>query len=150
MCLHPASPLPVPGDTAHVARLAFPHGNLLLSLRDKLGPIFDDGRFAHLFPAKGQPAEAPWRLALVTLLQFAEELPERQAADAVRRRIECKYRLGLPRADPGFARTVLSEVRSRLVAGAAEKAAAGGGPGARRYRGRRARRPPRPGSARGC
>ena len=84
MCLHPASPLPVPDDTAHVARLAFPHGNLLLSLRDKLGPIFDDGRFAHLFPAKGQPAEAPWRLALVTLLQFAEELPDRQAADAVR------------------------------------------------------------------
>src|SRR4051794_9468876 len=80
MCLHSASPLPVPGDTAHVARLAFPHGNLLLSLRDKLGPIFDDGRFAHLFPAKGQPAEAPWRLALVTLLQFAEELPDRQAA----------------------------------------------------------------------
>ena len=59
----PGPPMPVPGDTAHVAELAFPHGNLLLSLRDKLGPIFDDGRFAHLFPAKGQPAEAPWRLA---------------------------------------------------------------------------------------
>src|SRR3954468_1059408 len=102
MCLHSASPLPVPGDTAHVARLAFPHGNLLLSLRDKLGPIFDDGRFAHLFPAKGQPAEAPWHLALVPLLQFAGELPDRQAADAVRSRIDWKYLLGLPLADPGF------------------------------------------------
>jgi transposase len=120
MCLHPASPLPVPDDTATVARLAFPHGNLLLSLRDKLGPIFDDGCFAHLFPAKGQPAEAPWRLALVTLLQFAEELPDRQAADAVRSRIDWKYLLGLPLADPGFDSTVLSEFRSRLVAGAAE------------------------------
>ena len=79
MCLRPASPLPVPDDTAHVARLAFPRGNLLLSLRDRLGPVFDDRRFAHLFPAKGQPAEAPWRLALVTLLQFAEGLPDRQA-----------------------------------------------------------------------
>jgi transposase len=121
MCLHSASPLPVPGDTAHVARLAFPHGNLLLSLRDKLGPIFDDGRFAYLFPAKGQPAEAPWRLALVTLLQFAEELPDRQAADAVRSRIDWKYLLGLPLADAGFDSTVLSEFRSRLVAGAAER-----------------------------
>jgi transposase len=121
MCLHPASSLPVPGDTAHVAGLAFPHGNLLLSLRDKLGPIFDDGRFAHLFPAKGQPAQAPWRLALVTLLQFAEELPDRQAADAVRSRIDWKYLLGLSLADPGFDSTVLSEFRSRLVAGAAER-----------------------------
>src|SRR5215212_352661 len=93
MCLRPASPLPVPDDTAHVARLAFPRGNLLLSLRDRLGPVFDDRRFARLFPAKGQPAEAPWRLALVTLL---------------------------PLADAGFDSTVLSEFRSRLVAGAAE------------------------------
>ena len=90
MCLHPASPLPVPDDTAKVARRAFPRGNLLLSLREKLGPIFDDGRFASLFPSKGQPAEAPWRLALVTLLQFAEDLSDRQAADAVRSRIDWK------------------------------------------------------------
>ena len=120
MCLRPASPLPVPDDTAHVARLAFPRGNLLLSLRDRLGPVFDDRRFAHLFPAKGQPAEAPWRLALVTLLQFAEGLPDRQAADAVRSRIDWKYLLGLPLADAGFDSTVLCEFRSRLVAGAAE------------------------------
>ena len=120
MCLHPASPLPVPDDTAKVARQAFPRGNLLLSLRDKLGPIFDDGRFASLFPSKGQPAEAPWRLALVTLLQFAEDLSDRQAADAVRSRIDWKYLLGLLLADPGFDSTVLSEFRSRLVAGAAE------------------------------
>src|SRR3954468_14855591 len=97
----------VPDDTAKVARQAFPRGNLLLSLRDKLGPIFDDGRFASLFPSKGQPAEAPWRLALVTLLQFAEDLSDRQAADAVRSRIDWKYLLGLPLADPGFDSTVL-------------------------------------------
>ena len=93
MCLRPASSRPVPDDTAEVVRRAFPRGNPLLSLRDKLGPVFDDGRFAPLFPSKGQPAEAPWRLALVTLLQFAEELPDRQAADAVRNRIDWKYLL---------------------------------------------------------
>src|ERR687890_2796054 len=57
MCLHPASPLPVPDDTAKIARRAFPRGNLLLSLRDKLGPVFDDSRFAHLFPAKGNAVQ---------------------------------------------------------------------------------------------
>jgi transposase len=49
--------------TARVARAAFPHGSVLLSLRNELGPVFEDERFAHLFPRLGQPAEAPWRLA---------------------------------------------------------------------------------------
>src|SRR4051812_20222122 len=121
MCLHPASPLPIPDDTAKVARRAFPRGNLLLSLRDKLGPIFDDGRFASLFPSKGQPAEAPWRLALVTLMQFREGLSDRQAADAVRARIDWKYLLGLGLGldDPGFDHTVLCEFRGRLLGHAA-------------------------------
>ena len=121
MCLHPTSPPVVPANTVSVARLAFPRGNLLLTLRDGLGPVFDDARFAHLFPTKGQPAQAPWRLALVTLLQFAESLSDRQAADAVRSRIDWKYLLGLSLGDAGFDSTVLSEFRSRLVAGAAEE-----------------------------
>jgi len=120
MCLRPGSPPPAPDDTAHVARLAFPRGNPLLTLRDRLGPVFDDHRFAPLFPSKGQPAEAPWRLALVTLLQFAEGLSDRQAAEAVRSRIDWKYLLGLPLADAGFDSTVLSEFRTRLVTGTAE------------------------------
>ena len=68
MSLRPTTPPSVPAETARVARAAFPHGSLLLSLRDELGPIFDDERFAALFPRLGRPAEAPWRLALVTLL----------------------------------------------------------------------------------
>ncbi|GAA0604218.1 hypothetical protein GCM10009416_47270 [Craurococcus roseus] len=121
MCLRPTPPPPVPADTAHVARSAFPRGNLLLGLRDGLGPVFHDRRFGRLFPTKGQPAEAPWRLALVTLLQFAEGLSDRRAADAVRSRVDWKYLLGLPLADAGFDSTVLSEFRSRLVAGGAEE-----------------------------
>jgi transposase len=111
----------VPDETARVARAAFPHGSVLLSLRDELGPVFEDERFAHLFPRLGQPAEAPWRLALVTLLQFAERLSDRQAADAVRSRIDWKYVLALPLADPGFDASVLCEFRARLVAGKAER-----------------------------
>jgi transposase len=51
-------------------------------------PIYEDVAFAALFSTRGQPAEAPWRLALVTIMQYAEGLSDRQAADAVRSRIK--------------------------------------------------------------
>jgi transposase len=82
---------PVPEETARVAHAAFPHGNGYLRLRDAFGSLYDDDAFAPMFPALGQPAEAPWRLALVTVLQFAEGLSDRQAAEAVRSRIDWKY-----------------------------------------------------------
>src|ERR671918_716525 len=111
----------IPEETIQVARAAFPKGNLYLTLRDKLGSIFQDEDFAGLFPPDGQPALPPWRLALVTILQFAENLSDRRAAEAVRGRIDWKYLLGLELADPGFDASVLSEFRSRLVAGGAEE-----------------------------
>jgi transposase len=69
---------------------------------------------AFRFAAKS--ADAPWRLALVTVFQFMERLPDRQAADAVRSRRDWKYALSLELTDPGCDHTVLSEFRSRLVA----------------------------------
>jgi len=72
-----------------------------------------------LFPPRGRPAEAPWRLALITVLQFAEGLTDRQAADAVRDRLSWKYLLGLGLADTGFDFTILSDFRARLVGGGA-------------------------------
>jgi transposase len=89
-------------------------------LRDALGAVYEDAAFAPLFAARGRPAEAPWRLALVTVLQFAEGLSDRQAAEAVRARIDWKHALGLDLTDPGFDFSVLCEFRARLVAGAAE------------------------------
>jgi transposase len=121
MSLRPRPVPPVAEDTARVARAAFPGGNPYLALRDELGVLFSDQDFAHLYPARGQPAEAPWRLALVTVLQFAENLSDRQAADAVRGRIDWKYALGLERTDPGFDSTVLCAFRARLIAGSAEQ-----------------------------
>src|SRR5215469_18955672 len=73
---------PVPEETARVARAVFPRGNVLMQLRETLGSIYTDEQFADLFPTHGQPAEAPWRLALVTVFQFMEHLTDRQAADA--------------------------------------------------------------------
>jgi transposase len=89
-------------------------------LRDALGTFYDDERFADLFPDRGRPAETPWRLALVTVLQYAEGLADRQAADAVRGRIDWKYALGLELTDPGFDFSVLCEFRARLIAGGGE------------------------------
>ena len=106
---------PVPDDTARVARAAFRRGNPYLLLRDRLGAVFDDAGFADLYPKRGQPAYAPWRLALVTLMQFREGLSDRQAAEAVRGRIDWKYLLGLGLDDPGFDFSVLCEFRSRLL-----------------------------------
>jgi transposase len=111
----------IPAETARIARLAFPKGSLAMKLRDELGMIYTDEQFSDLFPERGRPAESPARLALVTVLQFAEGLPDRQAADAVRGRIDWKYALGLELSDPGFDFSVLSEFRARLIAGSAEE-----------------------------
>ena len=102
MSLQPKEITPVPEETVRVARAAFPKGNAWLSLRDELGTIYSDEMFAGLYPSRGQPAEAPWRLALVLVMQFADGLSDRQAAEAVRSRIDWKYLLGLELTDPGF------------------------------------------------
>src|SRR4051795_362632 len=112
---------PIPDATRRVARAAFPKGTLAMRLADQLGAIYRDAQFAALFPDRGQPALSPARLALVTVLQFVEGLSDRQAAAAVRGRIDWKYALGLELTDPGFDHTVLCEFRARLVAGGAER-----------------------------
>ena len=120
MSLRPQAPPAVPEETRRVARAAFPKGTLCLRIADALGPIYQDSQFAALFPRRGQPAAAPGRLALATVLQFVENLSDREAADAVRGRIDWKHALGLALTDPGFDHTVLSEFRTRLVEGKAE------------------------------
>jgi transposase len=120
MCLHPQPIDPIPDETVRVARAAFPKGNPYMRMRDELGVFYHDEAFATLFPSRGQPAECPWRLALVLVLQYAEGLADQQAADAVRSRIDWKYALSLELTDPGFDASVLCEFRSRLLAGSAE------------------------------
>jgi transposase len=121
MSMHP-HPIPaIPEETARVAHAVLPQGNVYLQMRDELGTLYEDEDFRDLFPSHGQPAEAPWRLALVTLMQYAEGLTDRQAADAVRTRIDWKYLLSLELTDTGFDFSVLSEFRGRLLAKGAER-----------------------------
>jgi len=121
MSLRPHTLEPMPEETVRVARAAFPKGNPYLLLRDTLGTIFQDDDFTTCFPLDGQPGLPPWRLALVTIMQFRENLADRQAAEAVRARIDWKYLLGLALTDPGFDFSVLSEFRDRLLASSAEE-----------------------------
>ena len=90
---------------------------LAVLIRDRLGQWLGDEAFAAAFGTRGKPGWSPSRLALVTVLQRAEKLTDRQAADAVRMRLDWKYLLGLPAGDPGFDHTVLAEFRGK-VAGA--------------------------------
>jgi transposase len=120
MSLHPEPIGEIPPDTVRVARSAFPKGSVVIRLRDGFGDLYRDEDFRSLYPRRGQPGLAPWRLALVTVFQFLEHLSDRQAADAVRARIDWKYALGLELTDPGFHFSVLTEFRARLVAGGAE------------------------------
>ena len=121
MSMHP-QPIPaIPEETMRIAHAILPIGNVWMQMRDELGTLYDDEDFADLFPRCGQPAEAPWRLALVTLMQYAEGLTDRQAADAVRTRIDWKYVLSLELTDTGFDFSVLCEFRGRLLDHQAER-----------------------------
>ncbi len=120
MSMHPQAIPPIPEETARVARAALPRSNTYLTLRDQLAILYEDQAFSALFSERGRPAEAPWQVALVCVFQFLEGLSDRQAAEAVRTRIDWKYALSLELADPGFDFSVLSKFRSRLLAGSAE------------------------------
>jgi transposase len=120
MSMQPQSWPEVPADTARVAKSAFRKGSLAIRARDQLGSWCDDEAFAAGYGARGRPGISPAQLAMVTVLQFTENLTDRQAADAVRGRLDWKYCLGLALEDEGFDFSVLSEFRVRLVAGSLE------------------------------
>src|ERR1022692_1620563 len=90
---------------------------LPVMVRDQLGEWLADEQFAGAYGKRGKPGWPPGRLALVTVFQMAEDLTDRQAAEAVRTRIDWKYALGLDLADPGFDNSILSEFRGRVADG---------------------------------
>ncbi|MEU5324612.1 transposase [Streptomyces sp. NPDC021056] len=105
----------VPEATNDIARAVFPKGCPAIRIRDQLGLVFSDDEFREAFGVRGRPGISPCQLALVSMLQFAENLTDRQAAHAVRSRIDVKYLLGLELSDSGFDFTVLSGFRQRLL-----------------------------------
>lgn len=81
MCLHPEKIPLIPNETVRVAKAAFPKGNLYMRLRDELGILFQDEDFVSVYPPRGQSAQTPWRLAMVLIMQFLENLSDRQASE---------------------------------------------------------------------
>lgn len=121
MSLKPSEVQDIPSTTATIARKAFPKGNRVIRLRDALGTVFTDRDFTSLYPTRGKHALQPWRLALITVFQFLENLSDRDAAEAVRARLDWKYALGLELDDPGFDHSVLCEFRQRLTSSNPDK-----------------------------
>jgi transposase len=115
MSLKSPNSLEIPAETVCIVKAAFPKGNFCIRLRDEMGTVYQDEQFAALFSGEGQPALAPWRLVLVSILQFVEGLSDRQAAQMVRGRLDWKYLLGLELSDSGFDYSALSEFRARLL-----------------------------------
>jgi transposase len=114
MSMYPHPIAPIPAETAQLAWKINPKGTLIMRLRDRLGSLYQDEDFVGLYPATGQPAFDPWRLALVVVFEYVEGLTDRQAAEAVRNRIDWKYALSLELTDVGFDASILSEFRQRL------------------------------------
>ena len=115
MTLKPSAIPPIPELPRAIAQAAFPKGNLYLHMRDELVSLYTDELFINVYSEEGQPSWSQWRFALVTVMQFAENLSDHQAADAVRARLDWKYALSLDLTDPGFHYSILSEFRVRLV-----------------------------------
>jgi len=110
----------IPEETSRIVKKAFPKGNRYIQLRDEVGPLFREEDFQALYAEKGQPGWSAWRLAMVTVMQYMENLTDRQAAEAVRARLDWKYVLSLSVDDAGFDYSVLSEFRQRLLEGEKE------------------------------
>jgi transposase len=121
MSLHPQELPEIPEEIARAAKIAFPKGNRFMWLRDELDAVYNDEQFTSLYPNSGQLAEQPWRLALMSMIQYMENYTDRQASEAMKARIDVKYALSLELNDPGFDFSVLSEFRSRLIKGGLEE-----------------------------
>ncbi|MGH3410547.1 MAG: transposase [Streptosporangiaceae bacterium] len=127
MSMKPA-PWPEPDPQVGAAVRAMYHGSrkteppLAVAVRDRLGEWLHDEDFASAFGVRGRPGWSPSRLALVTVLQRAENLTDRMAAEAVRTRLDWKYLLGLPLDDPGFDHSVLPEFRAKVAGAGLERA----------------------------
>jgi len=115
MSMYPYPIAPIPAEIAQLAWKINPKGTLIMRLRDRLGSLYQDEDFVGLYPATGQPAFDPWRLTMVIVFEYVEGLTDRQAAEAVRNRIDWKYALSLELTDVGFDASILSEFRQRLT-----------------------------------
>ncbi|MEU8845246.1 transposase [Streptomyces sp. NPDC048564] len=117
LSLRPRSDEHVPPLTVQVARASNPGGTTAIWVRDRLDGLWCDEYFADWYPRDGRPGLSPAQLATVCVLQFLLSLSDRQAAEAVRFRIDFKYAMAVELDDPGFHHSVLADFRDGLAEG---------------------------------
>src|SRR5215207_249863 len=117
MSLHPEPIGTIPAETARVARAAFPKGTVVMRLRDEFGTLYGDEDFGRLYPSRGQPALTPWRLALVTVFQFLENLSASPGWSGW-------SSAGTPRSRPGAGRRCRSRNSAATTRGGGRRGAA--------------------------
>lgn len=105
---------PLPWETARAAKSVFNIKNIYLAIGDQLAPMFGDLNTESLNAFGERPGGNLFILAMVTVFQFIENMPDRQAADAVRKRMDWKYALHLSLDHPGLDAATLKEFRCRL------------------------------------
>jgi len=120
MCLKVQEPWPMPEETARVGKVILKEDSPYRLIGEKLFERFQEQDYADLYSPEGKPAISPVILAFVTVFQFMEKLPDRQAAESLRMRMDWKYALRLPLTYEGFDYSVLSEFRDRLLEHEAE------------------------------
>jgi transposase len=120
MSFKPQPARPIPEELAHLGAKLLAADNAYRLIGDRLYAQYDEAEFAELYAAEGKPAISPVILSFVTAFQFMENLGDRDAADALRLRLDWKYALHLPLDYAGFNFSVLSEFRERLIAHEAE------------------------------
>ena len=120
MSLNPQRNMDIPEETARLIRIVIPKGNIYTRMRDRLGTCFNDEQFKGMYARVGQPGYSPWRLALVSIIQYMEDLSDRQVSEELPVRVDWKYLLGLEVEEPGFHYSILSEFRGRVIAGGSE------------------------------
>ena len=121
MCLKVKQPWKMPEATGRIGKLLLKENDPYRLIGDQLFERWEEEEFADLYSHEGKPGYSPVILAFVSVFQFMERLADRQAAQALRMRLDWKYALHLPLEDEGFDFSVLSEFRDRLIEGKAEK-----------------------------
>jgi len=106
----------MPEDIAAVGAAVLGERDPYRVIGEQVADLVRDEQFAELYRSTGRAAVSPGLLTLVTIFQFMENLPDREAARAVAVRLDWKYALHLSVGYRGFDFSCLSYFRRRLLA----------------------------------
>ena len=96
ICLKIQTPWPMPEETGRIGKRILEEHDPYRLIGDRLFEKWREEEFADLYSREGRPGYSPVILAFVSIFQFMERLADRQAAQALRMRLDWKYALHLP------------------------------------------------------